>query len=376
MDATTLAFAGAAEQARLIRDGEVSVARGRRGDARAHRGDRPADQRLPRRARRARAGRGRPGRRPPRAPATTRPLLGVPVAIKDDVDVAGEADRLGHRRPRAARSARDAEVVRRLRAAGAIIVGKTLVPEMTMLPGDRHHHLRLGAQPVGPDAHAGRVQRRQRARRWRPGLCGVALGSDGAGSIRDPSAWNGLFGLKPTRDRVPVAPHDDAWQGLSVNGPLARRGRRRGAVPRRDGRRRRRPAGGFAARRGARAGAAADRGEHQGAAGRAAAAGPRGAPGGARTRRRCCAGSATRSSSAIPTTRRRSGRRRWCGSCAASATTSRRRCRTPSGWSRGRGAIAALGGRAARGRSCAGRARPRPSRPRGWPSCGTTSTSC
>ena len=55
------------------------------------------------------------------------------------------------------------------------------------------------------------------------GLCGVALGSDGAGSIRNPSAWTGLFGLKPTRDRVPVAPHDDAWQGLSVNGPMARR---------------------------------------------------------------------------------------------------------------------------------------------------------
>jgi amidase len=55
------------------------------------------------------------------------------------------------------------------------------------------------------------------------GLAGVALGSDGAGSVRTPSAWNGLFGLKPTRDRVPVVPHDDAWQGLSVNGPLARR---------------------------------------------------------------------------------------------------------------------------------------------------------
>jgi amidase len=54
------------------------------------------------------------------------------------------------------------------------------------------------------------------------GLCAVALGSDGAGSIRTPSAWCGLFGIKPTRDRVPIAPHHDAWQGLSVNGPLAR----------------------------------------------------------------------------------------------------------------------------------------------------------
>jgi amidase len=42
------------------------------------------------------------------------------------------------------------------------------------------------------------------------------------GSIRIPSTWSGLFGIKPQRDRVPLAPHDGAWCGLSVNGPLAR----------------------------------------------------------------------------------------------------------------------------------------------------------
>ena len=50
----------------------------------------------------------------------------------------------------------------------------------------------------------------------------MALGSDGMGSIRIPSTWCGLFGIKPQRDRVPMAPHDDAWNGLSVNGPIAR----------------------------------------------------------------------------------------------------------------------------------------------------------
>jgi amidase len=50
----------------------------------------------------------------------------------------------------------------------------------------------------------------------------VALGSDGGGSIRIPSGWCGLFGLKPQRDRVSLTPHDDAWCGLSVNGPIAR----------------------------------------------------------------------------------------------------------------------------------------------------------
>ena len=54
------------------------------------------------------------------------------------------------------------------------------------------------------------------------GLAPLALGSDGGGSIRIPSGWCGLFGLKPQRDRVPLAPHDDAWCGLSVNGPIAR----------------------------------------------------------------------------------------------------------------------------------------------------------
>ena len=54
------------------------------------------------------------------------------------------------------------------------------------------------------------------------GLAPMALGSDGAGSIRIPSTWCGLFGLKPQRDRVSMDPHTDAWCGLSVNGPITR----------------------------------------------------------------------------------------------------------------------------------------------------------
>jgi amidase len=54
------------------------------------------------------------------------------------------------------------------------------------------------------------------------GLAPIGLGSDGGGSIRGPSCWCGLFGVKPQRDRVPMAPHDGAWQGMSVNGPIAR----------------------------------------------------------------------------------------------------------------------------------------------------------
>jgi amidase len=144
----------------------------------------------------------------------------VPVAIKDDVDVAGESTAWGtaaHDGP----VARDAEAVARLRAAGAVIVGKTLVPEMTMLPatdtttfGSARNPWDLTRTPGGSSGGS--------AAATAAGLCGVALGSDGAGSIRTPAAWTGLFGIKPTRDRVPVVPHADAWQGLSVNGPLAR----------------------------------------------------------------------------------------------------------------------------------------------------------
>jgi amidase len=220
MDATTLALAGAAEQARLIRTGDVSSrevveATLARIDAinpmlnayrvvLAERALVEADQ--------------ADGRR---GAGNHRPLLGVPVAIKDDVDVAGEATTWGtaaHAGP----VARDGEAVRRLRAAGAIIIGKTLVPEMTMLPatdtitfGSARNPWNLGRTPGGSSGGS--------AAATAAGLAGVALGSDGAGSIRNPAAWNGLFGIKPTRERVPIAPHDDAWQGLSVNGPLARR---------------------------------------------------------------------------------------------------------------------------------------------------------
>jgi amidase len=219
MDPTTLAFAGAAEQARLIRDGEVSsrelveatLARIDRLDpvlnayrvVFAERALVEADQADAR-----------------RGAGNARPLLGVPVAIKDDVDVAGESTAWGtaaHAGPVAG----DAEAVQRLRAAGAVIIGKTLVPEMTMLPatdtttfGSARNPWDLTRTPGGSSGGS--------AAATAAGLCGVALGSDGAGSIRNPSAWTGLFGIKPTRGRVPVAPHADAWQGLSVNGPLAR----------------------------------------------------------------------------------------------------------------------------------------------------------
>lgn len=148
------------------------------------------------------------------------PLLGIPVSIKDDVDIAGQTTTYGTSAHGPAATA-DAEVVRALRAAGAVILGKTAVPELMMLPyteslsfGATRNPWDASRTPGGSSGGSGAAVA--------AGLAPLALGSDGAGSIRIPSAWCGVFGVKPQRDRVSVAPHDGAWCGLSVNGPLAR----------------------------------------------------------------------------------------------------------------------------------------------------------
>lgn len=219
MDPTELVFAGAAEQARLLAAGTVTA---------------PAllDLYLDRIARLdpklrayrvvlADSARREAAAAQDRIAAGERlPLLGVPIAIKDDVDVAGEVTTYGTDAYGAAKT-NDAEVVRRLRAAGAVIVGKTAVPEMmlwsfteTLEFGATRNPWDTNRTPGGSSGGSGAAVA--------AGLASMALGSDGMGSIRIPSTWCGLFGIKPQRDRVPLAPHDGAWNGLSVNGPLAR----------------------------------------------------------------------------------------------------------------------------------------------------------
>lgn len=148
------------------------------------------------------------------------PLLGVPVAIKDSVDVAGEVTTYGSGGHRPAVTS-DAEVVRRLRAAGAVIIGKTNVPELMMFPYTESLTYGATRNPWNPGRTPGGSSGGSAAA-VAAGLAPLALGSDGGGSIRTPSSWCGLFGLKPQRDRVSLEPHDNAWYGLSVNGPIAR----------------------------------------------------------------------------------------------------------------------------------------------------------
>ncbi|MEV4255426.1 amidase [Spirillospora sp. NPDC049652] len=148
------------------------------------------------------------------------PLLGVPVAIKDDTDLAGETTPfavLADHRP----AAEDAEVVRRLRAAGAIIVGKTTTCEIGLWPFSESPGFGRARNPWSPDRTPGGSSGGSAAA-VAAGMVAAAVGSDGAGSIRIPAAWSHLVGIKPQRGRVSGFPNRDPFNGITVWGPLAR----------------------------------------------------------------------------------------------------------------------------------------------------------
>jgi amidase len=148
------------------------------------------------------------------------PLLGVPLAVKDDTDVAGLPTLFGccGELPPAAT---DGEAVRRLRAAGAVIVGKTNSCELGQWPFTEGPAFGATRNPWSTD-HTPGGSSGGSAAAVAAGLVPAALGSDGAGSVRIPSAWTHLVGIKPQRGRVSLHPYADAFQGLAVNGPLAR----------------------------------------------------------------------------------------------------------------------------------------------------------
>ncbi|WP_331453660.1 amidase [Streptomyces sp. SS162] len=148
------------------------------------------------------------------------PLLGVPVAVKDDTDVAGLPTRFGCPGDIAPARA-DGEAVRRLRAAGAVVVGKTNTCELGQWPFTEGPAFGATRNPWNP-GHTPGGSSGGSAAAVAAGLVPAALGSDGAGSIRIPAAWTHLVGVKPQRGRVSVHPYDDCFEGLTVNGPLAR----------------------------------------------------------------------------------------------------------------------------------------------------------
>lgn len=149
------------------------------------------------------------------------PLAGVPVAIKDDTDVAGQSTMWGSSVDRGV-ATQDAEVVQRLRQAGAVIVGKTNVPELTLWPWTASESWGVTRNPWNLEHTPGGSSGGSAAAVC-AGMAAMGLGSDGGGSVRYPAALTGLVGLKPQRHRVPVgSEHGSAWHGLLVLGPLTR----------------------------------------------------------------------------------------------------------------------------------------------------------
>lgn len=220
MDPTELAFAGVARQAELLRSGELSaqelvtvyLERITRLDPAVNAFTAVfADAALSQAAEADREMRN----------GAELPLLGVPVGIKEDTEIAGVVTSHGsraHDRP----APQDSAVVRRLRAAGAILIGHTTAPELAIWPftasqahGVTRNPWDTSRTPGGSSGGSGAAVA--------AGLVGAATGSDGMGSIRIPASCCGLVGIKPQRGRVPMAPADDSWQGLSTRGPLARR---------------------------------------------------------------------------------------------------------------------------------------------------------
>jgi amidase len=151
----------------------------------------------------------------------TLPLAGVPVAIKDNVDVAGHPTRHGSGASSADPAPGDDELVRRLRAAGAIVVGKTRLPELAIWGFTESIALGGTRNPRDPRLNAG-GSTGGGAAAVAAGMVPLALGSDGGGSLRIPSAHCGVVGFKPANGTVPLAGGlDEHWYGCSAYGPIA-----------------------------------------------------------------------------------------------------------------------------------------------------------
>ena len=147
-------------------------------------------------------------------------LDGVPVSVKDNLDVAGLPTRCGLPVPGAV-AQHDAHVVERLRHAGAVILGKTHVPEGSLEAssanphtGHAHNPWRRGFQAGGSSGGA--------AVAVAAGLCAVAIGTDSLGSIRIPASYCGVFGLKPTSGEISTRGMLPAARRLDSVGMIAR----------------------------------------------------------------------------------------------------------------------------------------------------------
>ena len=150
----------------------------------------------------------------------TLPLAGVPIAVKDNLDVAGLPTTAGSRATDGRPATEDAEVVARLRAAGAIVVGKAALPELGIWAttdgfwGATRNPRRPDRTPGGSSGGS--------AAAVAAGFVPLAVGNDGLGSVRIPAACCGVCGFKPTHGTAPLGIDGGDWYGMTANGPLAR----------------------------------------------------------------------------------------------------------------------------------------------------------
>ena len=154
------------------------------------------------------------------------PLHGVPVTLKDSLDTAGMVSTWGTQGRATFVPQQDATAVARLRAAGAILLGKTNTPEFTLagitdntVYGQTSNPYDVARSPAGSSGGAGAI--------IAAGGSALDLGSDTGGSIRMPSHYCGIAGIKPTSGRVPRTGHAisfdiGALDALTQIGPMAR----------------------------------------------------------------------------------------------------------------------------------------------------------
>jgi amidase len=147
------------------------------------------------------------------------PLAGVPVAVKDNLAVRGEATRAGSAATPETPADADHVTVARLRAAGAVVVGLTNVPELCVFNTTDGVH-GTARNPWDPARTAGGSSGGSAAA-VAAGMVPVALGNDGLGSLRVPAAVCGLVTIKPGHGVVPAGIGAVDWFGLAENGPLA-----------------------------------------------------------------------------------------------------------------------------------------------------------
>jgi Asp-tRNA(Asn)/Glu-tRNA(Gln) amidotransferase A subunit family amidase len=148
------------------------------------------------------------------------PLDGVPIAVKDEVDMVPYPTTAGTRFLGSNEARADSTVVTRLRSAGALLIGKTNMHEIGILPSGLNPHHGPVRNPYGP-AHEAGGSSSGSAAAVAAGLCPGAVGADGGGSIRIPAAYCGVVGLKPTFGRVSESGAVPLAWSVAHLGPIA-----------------------------------------------------------------------------------------------------------------------------------------------------------